>query len=291
MLRRDRIRRSRDYYGGFLHALLFFGIYFSIFGGITVGQADEGWQHQLMATGIQVRNMPTEVSASLIEDVYHEILEPSFGPDELDTLDTLRDGLNEGGAWGLCALEGETPVGCTLGYPFVNSHVLLIGYVSVRSGLRSRGIGDLLLDEAQKRWYGKVDLVLAEVEDPRRHPVVGDIDPKRRALFYARRGAQVVVGPYFQPRLDGEGKKRVDGLFLTVLGGSGDVISPENAVPAGILTDFILDYFRESGEGDDWPWAEDEEGNRLLAWYRDRETVPLHPIGDYAQIEIPQLSE
>ncbi len=243
-----------------------------------------------MTTGIQVRNMPTEVSTRLIEDGYHEILEPSFGPDELDTLDTLLEGLADGETWGLCALDGETPVGCVLGYPYTGSQVLLIGYVSVKPGLRGRGIGDLLLDEAQQRWYGKADLVVAEIEDPRRHPVVRDIDPKRRATFYARRGAQVVVGPYFQPRLDGEGKKRVYDLFLTVLSGSSEVISPENAVPAGILTDFILDYFRESGEADDWPRADDEEGNRLLAWYRGREMVRLHPIGDYAHIEIPRIS-
>jgi len=254
----------------------------------------EGWQHQVMTTGIQVRDMRTEVSTSLIEDIYREILEPSLGPDELETLDTVLDGLAEGGsceAWGLCALDDETPVGCVLGYPYAESRVLLIGYVTVKPGLRGRGIGGVLMDEAQRRWYGKVDftLVVAEVEDPRRHPAVGDIDPKRRAAFYARRDAQVVVGPYFQPRLEGAGKKRVRDLFLTVLSGSSEAISPENSVPAGQLSDFILEYFRETGEGSDWPKVGDEEGNRLLAWYGGREMVQLHPIGEYEQIEIPRL--
>jgi GNAT superfamily N-acetyltransferase len=243
----------------------------------------------MMTNRIQVRDMRSGVGATLIDDIYREILEPSFGADELDTLDALRDGLAEGGsyeAWGLCALDGEKPVGCVLGYPYTGSQVLLIGYVSVKPGLRGRGIGDLLLDEAQQRWYGKPDLtlVMAEVEDPRRHPVVGDIDPKRRATFYGRRGVQVVVGPYFQPRLDGEGNKRVYDLFLTVLSGSN-----KDSVPAGQITAFLLEYFRDSGEGDDWPRADDEEGNRLLSWYCDRETVPLHSIGDYAHIEIPQI--
>jgi GNAT superfamily N-acetyltransferase len=238
-----------------------------------------------MTTGIQVRDMKDGVSVGVIAAIYREILEPSFGPDELDTLGTLLEGLAEGGTWGLCAMDGETPVGCVLGYPYAESQVLLIGYVTVKPGLRGGGIGDLMLDKAEKQWYGEVGLVVAEIEDPRRHPVVGDIDPKRRATFYARRGAQVIVGPYFQPRLGGEGKKRVYDLFLTVLSGGN-----KGSVPAGMLTDFILDYFRESGEGDDWPQADDEEGSRLLAWYRDRETVPLHPIGDYAHIEIPQIS-
>ncbi|HET9890122.1 MAG TPA: hypothetical protein VFQ42_06435, partial [Mycobacterium sp.] len=166
-------------------------------------------------------------------------------------------------------------------------------YVSVKPGLRGGGIGHVLMDAAEQRWYGRpgVGLVLAEIEDPRRHFVVGDIDPGRRAAFYARRGAQVVVGPYFQPRLPGEGKKRVHGLFLSVLRGTSDAISPDNSVRTEQLIDFFLEYFRDSGEGGDFPRSDDAEGTQLLAWYRGRETVALHPIGDYAQIKIPQVTE
>lgn len=250
----------------------------------------------MVTTGVQIRDMRSEVSAILLEDIYREVLEPSFGSDELDSLDTLRDGLAERGSyqtWGLCAMDGEKPVGCLLGYPYRKSQVLLVGYLSVKPGIRDLGIGGLLFDEAQQRWSGKPDvkLVVAEVEDPRRYPIVDDIDPKRRVEFYARRGAQFVVGPYFQPRLDGTGTKRVYNLFLTVLSGSGDAISPENSVSAATLTNFLLDYFRASGEGSDWPRAYDEEGTRLLAWYRDREVVPLHPLGDYEQIEVPPITD
>jgi GNAT superfamily N-acetyltransferase len=239
--------------------------------------------------------MQSDVSADLIEDIYREILEPSFGPDELDSLDTVLGGLAESGGYGargLCAFDGETPVGCMLGYPFPKSHVLLVGYVSVRPGLRGGGIGHVLMDAAQQRWFVDPDvaLVLAEIEDPRRHPAVGDIDPTRRAAFYARRGAQVVVGPYFQPRLDGEGKERVHDLFLTVLSGGRDAITPENSLRAEQIANFLLEYFRDSGEGSDFPRADDEEGNRLLDWYRGRETVALHPMADYVHIEIPRIS-
>ena len=243
-----------------------------------------------MTTGIQVRNMATEVSESVIRDIYRDILEPSFGTDELDTLETLLDGLANDEAWGVCALDGKSPVGCVLGYPFVDSQVLLIGYVTAKPGLRGGGIGGLLMDAVEQRWFQNADftLVVAEVEDPRRHPVVGDIDPRRRAEFYARRGAQVIVGPYFQPRL-GDGKKRVYDLFLSVLSGSSGAISPDNAVRADQLTDFLLDYFRDSGEDSDFPRADDDEGTRLLAWYRDRAMVPLQPMADYAEIEVPSL--
>jgi GNAT superfamily N-acetyltransferase len=238
--------------------------------------------------------MRSEVSPKAIEDIYRQILQPSFNANELDTLDTVLDGLAADGsdeAWGLCAFDGETPVGCVLGYPFPASRVLLIGYVAVKPGLRSRGVGRLLMGQAEAKWYGKDDLalVVAEVEDPRHHPTVGDLDPKRRAEFYERLGAQVVVGPYFQPRLDGEGKKRAYNLFLTVFGGNGEAITPDNSVRAAIITDFLVEYFRQSGEGIDWPLPSDEEGNSLLAWYRGRETVPLHPIGDYARIQLPRI--
>ncbi len=243
-----------------------------------------------MASLIQIDDMRSNVSASRYDEIYREILHPSFRPDELDPPSAVFDILSAGGRYqpsGLCALDGDTPVGCVLAYPFPLSKVLLIGYVAVKSAYRGRGIGALLLDAAAQQWFGTADftLVLAEVEDPRHHPVVGEIDPARRVNFYARRGARMVVGPYFQPRLGGDGKHRVYDLFLTVLSGGG----PDDSVCAGQLGGFLLEYFRGSGEARDWPRTDDEEGNRLLAWYRGRDVIALHPIGEYAQIDIPEL--
>jgi hypothetical protein len=246
-----------------------------------------------MTTEIQILDMGSEVSTSLIEDIYRDILQPAFGPDELDTLSTVLDGLAKGSyeAWGLCAMDGETPVGCMLGYPYRKSRVLLVGYVAVKAGLRAGGIGGRLADEARRKWYGQpgLTLVVAEIEDPRRHPVMGDVDPERRLAFYAARGAQVVVGPFFQPRLEGKGKKRVYELFLTVLSGTGEAIGPDNSVSGAQLTEFLLEYFTEAGEGSKWPRCRDKEGRRLLDWYRNREAVALRPLAEYAQIEIPRI--
>lgn len=234
---------------------------------------------------------------ALIDAIYHEILEPSFHPDELETLDSILDGLTPGGsheAWGLCALEGEKAVGCIVAYPYRRSGVLLIGYVAVRPGQRSRGIGELLLDEARRRWYGEPDitLVVAEIDDPRYHPPAGEVDADRRVAFCGRRGMQVVVGPYFQPRLKGEGKKRVYGLFLAVLAsGGGATVAGQSVsvVSARQLTEFLREYFAASGEDSGWPRDEDEEGRWLLDWYRDRDMVRLRPIDKYLEAEIPQF--
>jgi GNAT superfamily N-acetyltransferase len=242
----------------------------------------------------EIRDLRAEADGGLIERVYHEILEPSFGPDELDTLEFALDGLMPGGSyecWGLCALDDEAPVGCILGYPYPDSGVLLIGYIAARPGMRSRGVGGLLMDEARRRWYDRPDitLVVAEIEDPRFHPSVGDIDLERRIAFYAAHGTQVIVGPYFQPRLEGEGKNRVYDLFLSVLPSGAEGVSPGDSMSARQVADFLLEYFADSGEDSDWPLDEDKEGRWLLDWYRGRETVGLYPIGGYREAEIPRV--
>ena len=115
-----------------------------------------------MAEPIQFRDLHT-ANARFIELVYHELLEPSFGPDELDPLEVVLDGLAKDGSfelWGRCAMDGDMPVGCILGYPYRESGVLLIGYLVVRDGMRGRGIGGSLADEVRRRWYGEPGLPL-----------------------------------------------------------------------------------------------------------------------------------
>jgi GNAT superfamily N-acetyltransferase len=239
---------------------------------------------------VQVRDLRAEADANLIKRVYRDILEPSFENSELEELDVVLDGLATGGScecWGLCAMDCGTPVACILGYPYPISRVLLIGYIAVKPGLRSRGVGWALLEEARRRWFGKagLTLVLAEIEDPRYHPAAGDIDPARRVAFYARHQMQMIVGPYFQPplRLKGEDKKRTYDMFLTVLHGGGQA-----SVRAPHIAAFLKEYFKAE-EGSDWPLAEDQEGHWLLGWYLGRQTVDLQPIGQYAKAEIPRV--
>ncbi len=226
----------------------------------------------------------------MLDAVYREVLEPAFDTTELDPLDVVREGLSGGAGneiWGLCAVDGRSPLGCVLGYPFEESRVLLVGNIAARPDRRGRGIGGLLLEEAKRRWCATrhYTLVVAEIEDPRHHPVVGDIDPLRRVAFYARRGAMIVVGPYFLPRLR-ESTGRVYDLFLTVLHADEQAIRPRRSVSAHQIADFLQAYF-EASEGSD-PRG-DEQGRWLLAWYHSRDTVALHSIDGYAEIEIPPI--
>jgi Acetyltransferase (GNAT) family len=245
---------------------------------------------------LPILDMRTEVSSSVIERIYKVLLESSFGPNELDTLKTLLDGLAEDGsyeAWGLCVLDGETPVGCILGYPDKSSGVLLIGYLVVNIRLRGRGAGSRLITEVQKRWFEKPDytLVLCEVEDPRHHGVDRGSDPVLRAALYARQGMQVIVGPYFQPKLEGEDKERVYNLFLTVVNESNDPATWQDSVSGQQIAEFLCEYFHASGEGEDWPRDDDDDGKRLLAFYQSHERIPLRPIGEWEHIDIPPLTD
>jgi hypothetical protein len=144
----------------------------------------------------------------------------------------------------------------------------------------------MLLEEVRREWYGKggLTLVLAEIDDPRYHPASANIDPERRVAFYARHETQIVTGPYFQPRLDGEGKQRVYDMFLAVLCGDGKA-----SLPAPTITAFLKEYFTASGEDSDWPLADDSEGQWLLDWYSKRETVGLQPVDKYSNVEIPRI--
>jgi hypothetical protein len=236
---------------------------------------------------LEFRNM-RDMSEALITRIYDEILQPNFGPEELDSLETVLGGLSaRGTVLGLCAMDGEDPVGCLLRYPYAEA--LLIGYVAVRKDRRGEHAGSELFDQVRRRWFGErgVKLVVGEIEDPRCHPMVGDISPERRVAFYERQGVQIAVGPYFQPCLS-DGGERVYDLFLTALTDSAS--GPQKSVPAKPIADFLLAYFKEA-EGKNWPGPTDGEGQRLLAWYQDpeHEVVPLHPIADYNEIEIPDV--
>jgi GNAT superfamily N-acetyltransferase len=245
---------------------------------------------------LPILDMRTDISTDQIETIYRELLAKSFGANELDTLDTLKDGLAKDGsyeAWGLCVLDGETPIGCVLGYPDESSKAVLIGYLVVNPRLRGRGTGSRLITEVQKRWFGKPEytLVLCEVEDPRHHGVVMGGDPVKRVELYARQGMQVVVGPYFQPKLEGEGKTRVPNLFLTVVNDSDDPATWQDSVSGDQIAEFLCGYFRSSGEGEDFPHDDDTDGKRLITFYRKHDRIPLQPIGEWEHIDIPALAD
>ncbi len=153
-----------------------------------------------------------------LAEIYRELLEPHFGPEELIEPQTLIRGVADGVIDVIAQREAGEWLGVAVGD--FSPGVTLLSYLAVSEHARGKGVGSQVLTSAIHDWSrreGSGDLVIAEVEDPGHHPshpLRGD--PTRRFEFYARHGALVVDVPYFQPSLR-EGLPRVPHMLLVVL--------------------------------------------------------------------------
>jgi hypothetical protein len=126
---------------------------------------------------------------------------------------------------------------------------MLLAYLAVRPGARSKGTGGPLLKETIALWRERFAprLVVVEVEHPGVHtsdPERGD--PVKRLRFYERAGARLLDLPYFQPRLF-PGGNRVHGMLLLVLEVDPSLVSPDGArlVDSSSLRGLLDGYSRE----------------------------------------------
>lgn len=214
----------------------------------------------------------SDLGPALVEEVYHRLLVPAFRPDELITLDELREAyVRPGTEPSLVVLSGGAPLAVMLGEWYVQQQVLLLAYLSVDKATRGSGLGARLVSEVLPGWCdgrGPV-LVLAEVDDPRFWPASDDAgDPDARLRFYDRHGARLLPLQYFQPSLR-PGSPRVEGMLLLRLDQSPQVRSQ-------VLHAFLEEYFTvcEGSASLDDPPVE-----RLLAAARglelDRDAWPV----------------
>lgn len=189
--------------------------------------------------------------APVIEAFYHQILVPSFPPDELISVDEVQ-AIASGDAGSVWLAqdedEDETILGGAVAEWDESTRVLLLGYLAVRPGTRGGGTGGPLYLAALACWRERFKpcLVLAEVEDPAAHggsEAYGD--PAARLRFYLSRGSRILDLPYFQPALGPEGV-RIPGLLLLVLhadpvfAGAG-----EDTIDAGVVREYLENYQTE----------------------------------------------
>lgn len=161
-----------------------------------------------------------ESAGPQLDELYRDVFEPSFHPDELCGLETLRALLDmeRGDCWVTLGADGQV-LGGLLGEWDPEPGVMLLSWIATRPGRRGTGVGAPMLEAALASWKAKFDpcVILSEVEDPAHHPADdAHGDPTARLAFYARRGARVLDLPYFQAAL-GPGQSRVDDLFLLLL--------------------------------------------------------------------------
>ncbi|MFP8964264.1 N-acetyltransferase [Streptomyces nanhaiensis] len=190
----------------------------------------------------------------LLQVLYEDLLVPSFPPDELQTLQWVRDGLADGGVVvGAVLDDAGAPEAVAVGEWDAPSRVLLLSYLTVRPRIRSRGLGGLLMGVVTGAWRERFRplLTLAEVEHPLAHEAGGERgDPAARLRFYARHGARALDIPYFQPVLR-PGAERVHGMLLLVLtraGGTGG--ERPDTVDPGPVRAFLEDRLLSDEEHD-----------------------------------------
>lgn len=226
----------------------------------------------------------------VLETFYRDVMLSAFPPDELVTLESLREqvdiGLSE--VWGAVGDDGRL-LGGMVGEWSPGCRVLLLSYLAVAREGRGRGIGTFLYSTVLDDWRSRYRpcLILAEVENPLRHTgSQAHGDPAARLRFYGRHGARLLDLPYFQPAL-GPGRRRVPGMLMLALH-----VDPEMAgaagpgtVDGGPLGQFMTDYF----EGTEGASPQDEAGRALLAAMAAPGGVPLCSVERYRELTTAAL--
>jgi GNAT superfamily N-acetyltransferase len=223
----------------------------------------------------------------LLEQMYREILIPSFRADELDPIEVTASQLGEKPRLRDVAAVVDNSgavLGAAIGDWAPDSRVYLLSYLAVRPGTRSRGVGTRLFHQVQSWWRERGALLaLAEVDDPRCYAVSAAGDPSARLVFYERVGAQVLDLPYFQPRLT-PGGERVHGMLLLALGIHPDaLVEPQTPVVRGDLLCAFLHRYLDETEG---TTDDDPERVRLLDRASTEPGVRLLPVERYTEVSI-----
>jgi GNAT superfamily N-acetyltransferase len=224
----------------------------------------------------------TELDEEVFDRCYKEVLEPSFPPEELNDLATLRAAYRTPlpGFHARVAMRDGEPVAGAFGEFSAASGVMLLSWLAVRGDLRGQGIGNALLTDLLPRWRRMFDpvAVLAEVEDPRCHQASRYGDPAARLRFYERMGAKLLPVSHVQPSIS-SGLPRVGGMFLICL-------DPDREeIPSGAVADFLDEYIS---------FCEGEQVMRTDPQYRDlREQVlswptrmPLWPMSRASEVPL-----
>jgi len=222
-----------------------------------------------------------------LDELYRNVLLPSFPSDELTSLESLRDGVRDGSTRAVAVVDDDgRVVAGSVGEWSPSCRVMLLAYFAVTGPFRGTGIGGSLYTEAIGGWRKEYApcLILAEVEHPGHHAgTTAHGDPGARLRFYGRLGARVLALPYFQPAL-GPGRSRVYGMLLLALHVDAELAGPggPDTVAAEPLRAFLTEYWElaEGGVGKDpattalWQALAAEQG------------VPALPADRFAEVPV-----
>lgn len=217
------------------------------------------------------------VGAHALEQVYDEVLIPSFPPSELMPRRWLLDGV----AGGEVAVLAATDDGGALVAAAVTERLTpdaeLLTYLAALATSRGSGVGSALLARVRERAAGSVALLLAEVERPDRHagsPEHGD--PAARLRFYERYGARALDLPYVQPPIE-RGAEVVGGMLLLALHVSEEALREGGSAVDGSLVQAAIDSMLGDETDDDGDLAALRAASRAPV-------VGIRPVADWRSV-------
>lgn len=211
----------------------------------------------------------------LVTRLHDEVMAPAFAPEELPDLDLLLAALGEGGTGVLTVALADdgAPVGGAVSSFEPAVRIGLLEYLATRPDQRGSGLGATMLQHQAQHWARwPVDVVLAEVRDPRAGPQDPEDRPDARVRFYERHGARLVMVPWVQPSLR-DGLARMQHELLLSLHPPG-----LQQVDSGALALWAAGYFEMSEGG----VPTDEQYRAVMQAIEESAEVAVRPVAALA---------
>jgi hypothetical protein len=199
------------------------------------------------------------------EILVRDLLEVSFGPEELGNPSELITELVGSGLQVCSAWDCSRPLGAAIGW-LATPEITMLSWLAVSPLTRGHGVGSELFHRAISQWESCHNplLILGEVENPHLHVASEQHgDPRRRWAFYQRLGAKYLDFPFEMPRLSPNVPVGEDMWLVSFAGRAHGAIDPQTGELSGLgvgnaLREFLDAYLRDSAE------TRDENGKYRL---------------------------
>ena len=189
------------------------------------------------------------------EILVRDLLEVSFGPEELGDSGDLIEQLDGEDLQVFSAWDGSRPLGAAIGW-LATAEITMLSWLAVSPLTRGHGVGSELFRRAISQWESSRDplLILGEVENPHQHGASEQHgDPRRRWAFYQRLGAKHLDFPFEMPRLSPNVPVGEDMWLVSFAGRAHDAIDSQTGELSGLgmgsaLRKFLETYLKDSAE-------------------------------------------
>lgn len=189
------------------------------------------------------------------EFLVRDLLEVSFGPEELGDPGDLIEQLAGEDLPVFSAWDDSRPLGAAIGW-LATTEITMLSWLAVSPLTRGHGVGSELFQRAISQWESRYNplLILGEVENPHQHVASEQYgDPRRRWAFYQRLGAKHLDFPFEMPRLSPDVPVGEDMWLVSFAGRAHGAIDTQTGELSGLgvgsaLREFLDTYLKDSAE-------------------------------------------